>query len=173
MKGYITALGKICWPKRGTHALKRLGCCSSRPNVSRTWCSNKLGIDLQIYSKIVLIYAICTTEKRVFGEEMLEQALSRTFYVPCLGRSGNCKMFRSNPGSPHTVRGHIRKKSCYSWLTLERIHCIFVAIFSIPREPLQLRQHVRDYKQGLEKTHPLLCQRRVCDVGQGKKAYLS
>ena len=44
-----------------------------------------------------------------------------------------------------------------------------MAIFAIPREPLQLRQHVRDYKQGLEKTHPLLCQRRVCDVGQGKK----
>jgi len=35
-------------PKRGTRAIKRLGCWSSRPNVSRTWWSNKLDIDLQI-----------------------------------------------------------------------------------------------------------------------------
>jgi len=45
----------------------------------------------------------------------------------------------------------------------------FVAIFAIPREPLKLRQHVRDCKQGFENKHTLLCQRRVCDVGQGKK----
>ena len=44
-----------------------------------------------------------------------------------------------------------------------------MAIFATPREPLQLRQHVRDCKHVLEKTRPLLCQRRVCDVGQGRK----
>jgi len=62
--------------------------------------------------------------------------------------------------------GKFAKKSCHNWMTLERIYWFFIAI---PREPLKLRQHVRHCEQGFLTTHPLLSQRRICDVGQGKK----
>jgi len=125
MKGYITVLGKIFWPQRDwTHAIKRLGCCSSRPNVSRTWCSNKLGIDLQI--------------------NIIQKSSSSTPYVqrksvflvngwwtrPCHGNFMDLALdalaILRFPEAIHVHRiqlvGTLGKKLCYSWLTLERIH---------------------------------------------------
>jgi len=61
-------------------------------------------------AKIVLIYAICTTGKGIFGGRDAGQTLARTLNGPCLGRRGNFKMCRGNARSPNTVSWQICKK---------------------------------------------------------------